>query len=279
LVGSIVAPTGGHGYVLGVTADGRSEIMKAVRDQLRLGADFIKIMVDGATSDPWIDLQRSPTVATDDEVIAAVDAAHRFGASITAHALTLPGAKLAADAGVDSIEHGYVLDDDLVERLRDTRTFVVPTMSVYESQLDRIRSGEEIPWEPVIREAQRLSRDSIGRAFAAGVPIAAGTDGGSPRNPQHNLVRELECYVGIGLSPTEALETATRSAAQLMGWDDKVGTLEEDKLADVVLVVGDPTEDIGALRTIDSVVKGGEIAFMTDVSTDVSLLLAPKLDR
>lgn len=279
LVGSIVAPTGGHGYVLGVTADGPSEMMKAVREQLRLGADFIKIMVDGATSDPGIDLRQSPTVATEEEVTAAVDAAHRFGAHITAHALTLPGARLATSVGVDCIEHGYVLDDELIARLRESNVFVVPTMSVYESQLVRINSGEKIPWESVIHEARTLSRESIAKAFSAGVRVAAGTDGGSPRNPQHELVRELEFYVNIGVSPLVALETATRTAAQLLGWDDELGTLEKGRLADVVLVSGDPATDISALRNVLMVVKGGDvIAIPSNGDSGEVFLQAPSLD-
>jgi imidazolonepropionase-like amidohydrolase len=177
---------------------------------------------------------------------------------VASHAIGGQGIKNALAAGIDSIEHGFYLDDESLETAVSQGTFLVPTLIA----VNRIvENGDKIPrW--VVEKAESESghhRDSFLAAVRSGMKIAAGTDAGTPFNPHGELPTELELMVEFGLSPAEALVAATRNAAENVDLLHEVGTIEVGKLADLVLLAADPTKDISATRQVVMVVKEGTV--------------------
>jgi imidazolonepropionase-like amidohydrolase len=211
-----------------------------VREVLRAGADVVKIATSGGVSSPKIAPRRP--IFTREEVEAIVDEAHMAGVPVTCHALGGPGVLTAVTAGVDTIEHGGWLDEACVKEMAARGTWYVPTFSVYR-------------WHGTIGPAFKQARAremrehhlrSFARAVEAGVRIAAGTDAGAYGYGDTAL--ELELMVEAGLTPMQAIETGTRRSAECMGLSDTVGTLEAGKAADLIVLDGDPLQDIGVLR-------------------------------
>lgn len=261
LSGMAICATGGHMHTFSYEADGPDAVRRGARAQLKAGADFIKLVAEasssgGAFERPQVELSAA-------EMAAGVEAAHRLDRRVTAHALTRAGIAEALDAGVDCIEHGYDSTDELLARMRDRGVWLVPTLSVHDSIA---RLGGEVGWGPERRAASERIRamalDTVRRARTLGVRVACGSDAGSPLNPVWELVRELELLVEGGYTPAEAISAATRQAAELIGVAGELGTLEVGKLADVVLVEGDPLTDVGALRRVRGVLKAG--SFIVD---------------
>jgi imidazolonepropionase-like amidohydrolase len=256
--GQAICMTGGHMHTMSYEADGADGVRRGVREQLKAGADFIKLVAEASSGSGAFD---TPSLQlTVDEMSAAVEVAHRMGKRVTAHAVTRHGVSEALSAGVDSIEHGYDLTEPLIERMLSRGTWLVPTLSVHDAML---RRGHEIGISAERRASSEriLARglDSVGRAFQAGVKIACGSDAGSPLNPVWELVPELRLLCQAGLTPGQAIEAATHRAAELIGVDSDQGTLEAGKRADLVLVDGDPLADIGALANVTAVVKDGAL--------------------
>jgi imidazolonepropionase-like amidohydrolase len=254
--GRVVTMTGGHGHFIGREADGPDEVRKAVRAEIKGGANFIKVMATGGVLTPGVD--PSQTAFQLDEMQAAVEEAHKSGRPAASHAIGNGGIKNALRAGIDSIEHGFYLDDESLEMAVSQGTFLVPTLIAVNRIVD---NPDKIPaW--VVEKAESESghhRESFLAAVRSGMKIAAGTDAGTPFNPHGELPTELELMVEYGLSPTEALVAATRNAAENIDLLHEVGTLETGKLADLVLVNGDPTTDISAARDVVMVVKEGVV--------------------
>jgi imidazolonepropionase-like amidohydrolase len=255
----IVDPTTAQGLtspvVPGLPAPGCNgpyEARAKVREVLRAGADVIKIATTGGVSSPKVDPRRQ--LFTREEVEAIVDEAHLAGVPVTCHALGGPGLLMAVQAGVDTIEHGGWLDDEVVAEMARRGTWYVPTFAVY-------RWHGTIGPEFKQRRAQGMRQDhlaSFARARAAGVRIAMGTDIGG--YGYGDTAIELELLVEAGLTPAEAIEVSTRRSAECMGLDAEIGTLEAGKQADLLVVDGDPLADIGMLRKRESlalVMKGG----------------------
>jgi imidazolonepropionase-like amidohydrolase len=232
------------GLAVGV-ADGDGLVAAAV-GQLDDGADLVKLYLDGP------DRETSPfTVA---EVRAVVEAAHARGARVTAHSGLLAGARVAAEAGVDSIEHGFQLDSDVAELMAANNVALVATLAVLESWRTFSRTTTlprfaEPPRRAEIAARREWAHDSVRLAARAGVLVAAGTDFGGGSLRANQLAWEVECLVTAGLEPWQALAAATRNGGQLLGEPD-AGVIREGGPADLVFVHGDPLSDPAALWRI-----------------------------
>jgi imidazolonepropionase-like amidohydrolase len=269
----IISPTGGIGdrvspsghaccavhdpLLPSSVANGPDEVREVVRTLVRAGADVIKTATTGgASSRPGhgpLDAAFSP-----EEMQALVTESHALGRRVMCHALGGPGLRTALAAGVDSIEHGCYLDTEaeLMARMAERGTFFVPTLTVYvyhrESPAPHVRA------RAVDLEKHHLA--SVRRALELGVPLAAGTDAGGHGHPRNAL--ELKYLVEAGLRPMQALRAGTQWAARCLGLEREVGTLERGRLADVVVVNGNPLDNIAVLldpARIELVLKGGAL--------------------
>jgi imidazolonepropionase-like amidohydrolase len=239
----------GERAMIGRLADGVAEVRKAAREQLREGADFLKIMTTGGVMSEK-DLPTSSQFSMD-EIRAFVEEARNAGVRTATHAQGTQGIKNALLAGIDSIEHGFYLDDECVEMMLEQGAFLVPTFAVTEAIATR---GPEVGvMESSVRKARSIQEAQVTafrRAYGAGVKCGLGTDYLSdPLSPMGGNAIELEMYVHkAGLSPMEAIVCATKNNAELLGLAEQLGTLEAGKLADVIVVDGDPLQDISVLR-------------------------------
>src|SRR5215469_3864647 len=193
-----------------------------------------------------------------DEMQALTEEAHALDRRVMCHALGGRGLRVAIEAGVDSIEHGCYLDEEpeLLDRMVERGIFFVPTFTVYEFH----RKSALLHVRERAQHLQEHHAESLRRALAAGVKIAAGTDAGGHGHPKNAM--EIECLVKAGLTPLQALRAATGWAAECLGMERDVGTVEKGKLADLVVVRGDPLDDVTMLQHLERialVLKGGEI--------------------
>ena len=260
--GEAVVITGGHGSEAGVIyADGPDQLVKAVRKQISLGADWIKILISGGIATDGGAIVEA--LMTPEEINAVVDAAHRFGVKVAAHSGSPAATSVAVDAGIDSIEHGYMLDRKVLKKMARAGTWLVPTIVV--SQPATQPFFEAIgspPWYLERRNSVgKLHWESLRTAIAEDVNIALGTDQlpNEPNDGTTATVREAEYYVEAGMTPLQALRAATIEPAKMLGADDEIGSLVEGKYADIVAISADPVADISALRSISMVMKGGTI--------------------
>ncbi len=247
--GSSVSITGGHGTSF---CDGPVECKKAVREQIRLGADVIKVAAT-AGGDGYFDDQPE---MYDNDMTAAIDAAHRLRRKVAAHAHSILGIKQAIKAGVDSIEHGTFVDKKAAKLMKKNGVFLVPTLMVRDNL---IRDIDNMP-EDLQQRVQLIldsTSDAMGNAHKTGVLFASGSDAGVVKHGEN--ARELEWLVNIGMSPAEAIQAATINAARLLDLDDEIGTIEIGKTADIIAVSGNPLTDITALKKMDFVMKSGDI--------------------
>jgi imidazolonepropionase-like amidohydrolase len=241
----------------GIIANGPEEFRRAARTQLKYGADFIKLVVTGGVmsegGDPGM------PYLSPEEIRAAVEEAHRLGKKVAAHCHGAAGARISVEAGVDTIEHGTLLikGPDVVDRMAQKRTFLVPTLAVMAPVLER---GDSYAFfERKSAEMRKYAKESVKYAIKAGVRIATGTDAGSPGNRHGDNARELEMLVEAGMSEMEAILAATKVASECVGLEDKIGTLEKGKFADLIAVKGDPLLDISILKDVRFVMKEGEV--------------------
>lgn len=240
--------------------DGVDGVRRKVREVLRAGADVVKICATGGVMSPTDHpefVQFSP-----EELEAIVsEAAYRRGTKVMAHAQGAEGIKNAVRAGVHSIEHGIYLDDEAIDLMLERGAFLAPTLLAPIAVLEAGQDGG-MP-EHAIRKAQEAMEahaDSIGRAHEAGVKIAMGTDAGVMAHGTN--LRELGLMVEVGMTPMEAIVATTKTAAECLGWQERVGTLEPGKVADVVIAAADPLQDVRSLEDADNIVfvmKGGDV--------------------
>jgi imidazolonepropionase-like amidohydrolase len=265
--GNCLTITGGHGDMfpahvniqgMGRIVDGPSEARKAAREQIKAGADNVKLMATGGGMSPG-----PPTVSqlTIEEMRAAVEEAVKYGKTTAAHAIGADGIKNALKAGVRTIEHGSFLDEEGIDLLLTQDAYLVPTLAAFKT----IKYGKEggVPEYTIekVQYFQTAHTKNLKKAMAAGVNIIVGTDAGTPFNYHGESAYELECLVDNGFTEMQAIQAATKTAAQALLLPD-LGTLEKGKVADLIVVDGNPLKDIKILQNVEKVkmvYKGGQL--------------------
>jgi len=244
-----------HPGVPETIVDGPDEMRRKVRELVRMGADVIKVATSGGVLSP----RDKPTHAHFrlEELEVLVEEASAAGIWVMAHAQAAPGIKNAIRAGIRSIDHGIYLDDEAIEMMLARGTWLVPTLVAPMGVIDAADAGAAIPEASVAkaREVVEIHRRSFASAVAAGVKVAMGTDSGV--TPHGRNLRELELMVSGGMTPMQAIEATTRSAAELMGLEEELGTLEPGKRADLVVIGGDPLDVAELGDRVESVYQDG----------------------
>ncbi|MBV8637982.1 MAG: amidohydrolase family protein [Candidatus Eremiobacteraeota bacterium] len=253
--GYVLCMTGGHGHFMGREIDGPWDARKAVREQMKDGADCIKMIATGGV----LTKGAVPGVAQllPEELVAGIDEAHRHGLRVASHAIGTEGIKNALRAGIDSIEHGHLLDDEAIELFKANGSYLVPTLTAPTCILEQAHRGAQP--EFVVRKAQALAdamAANIRRAYEAGVKIAGGSDAGTPYNYHDNYAYEVELmHRMLGMTPQAALNAATAVAAELIGLHR--GVVAAGEPADLLLLNDDAGSNIRALREPAAVIKAG----------------------
>jgi imidazolonepropionase-like amidohydrolase len=251
--GQPICMTGGHGHELCREADGPDEVRKAAREQLKAGADFIKVMASGGFVSRGTDQPTAPQL-TVEEMRAAFEEAHKAGKRTTTHAHPPVAIQAAIEAGVDCIEHGALLDERTADLMASKGVFLDPTLSALRITAERgLEMGRPRWLVEVSKEKIPYQMDTFRKAVRAGVKIVTGVDSIG------EIVMELQLLMEGGLSAMEAILAATKTASQCLDLADEIGTIEVGKLADLIVVDGDPLADIATLRDIKMVMKEGTI--------------------
>lgn len=269
VAGNYVSATGGAGDarqfsiyvdvpVVKNLADGPEEVTKVVRTNLKNGADFIKILSTGAVLSKGISPEAQQY--SDAEIQAAVTEANRWGKQVASHSHGIGGIKASIRAGVRTVDHGSYLDDEAVAMLKATnrRTFYVPTLYT-SAVIEEDGAKNNVPESERERSRQiaGIKNAAFKRALAANLPIGFATD--AAVIPHGDNAREFAVRVGLGESPMAAIVSATSLNAEIIGWSDRVGTVERGKFADLIAVAGDPLRDITELQRVRFVMKGGVV--------------------
>jgi imidazolonepropionase-like amidohydrolase len=269
LSGRALCMTGGHGWhLIGHEVDGVDGVRRAAREQIKQGADNVKLIASGGILTQGTDIGNPQfTVA---EMQAAVEEAHAAGKTANAHAHGAQGIKRAVSAGVDSIEHAYFIDTEGIEMMLARGTVLVATSAAVRNVVSHgVAAG--IPSHIVAKAESAIDAHVSGfkAARQAGVRLAMGTDSGVPFTRHGNNLDELAHLVAMGLSPQEAIRVATTDSARLLKLEDRIGSLDEGKNADLIVVDGNPMDDIAVLRTQDKirrVVLNGQAVLDRDAS-------------
>jgi imidazolonepropionase-like amidohydrolase len=264
--GPALSITGGHGdenflapqfaWSSDGVADGVDGVTKKVRENIKYGADVIKFMATGGV----LSEGDNPALAqySPEEMKAIVETAHGLGRKVAAHAHGAAGIKDAVLAGVDSIEHGSYINAEDIALMKQHGTYLVPTVYLEDWLMENVQTLGLTP--NMIEKAKvvlPIAQQNLSHAFKSGVKIAFGTD--AAVYPHGLNAHEFGKMVDMGLSPLQSIQAATLNASDLIGWADRVGTLEPGKFADIVAVQGDPLTNVRVLENINFVMKGGEI--------------------
>ena len=229
---------------------------RVVRRQIDRGADVIKFASTGGVNSGT----GLSTRMFEDEARALVETAHAYGRKVAVHAHGADGIKLAVRAGADSIEHGTVMDDEIIKLMKSHGTYYVPTLSTVNGYLERLAKDPNAYAPDVKKQIDwriGITGQSLLKAYPAGVKIAFGTDAGVSKHGRN--ADEFELMVKFGMPPIEALKAATVNAADLLGLASEVGTIETGKSADIIAVSGDPLTDVTVLKNVDFVMARGEV--------------------
>jgi imidazolonepropionase-like amidohydrolase len=237
-------------------ADGVEQVMKKVRENIKYGADVIKVMATGGVVSQG-DNPAFPQYSQE-ELKAIVETAHGLGRKVAAHAHAAAGIKNALLAGVDSIEHGSYINDEEIQVMKQQGTYLVPTVYLEDWLLQNMQN---LGYTPNMMEKAKtviaIAQKNVSHAFKSGVKVALGTD--AAVIPHGLNGHEFGKMVEMGLTPLQSIQAGTLNAADLLGWADKIGTIEAGKWADIIAVDGDPLQDVTTLEHVKFVMKGGEI--------------------
>ena len=257
--GKMICMTGGHGNAFGRIADGPDEVLKAVREQIHAGSDVIKLMATGGVMTPRVNPEDAHY--TEEELRVGVNEGHRFNRTCASHAQGTAGILNAVRAGMDSIEHGIFITQECLDAMLEKGTYLVPTLTAVNNIfLNRDNGIPAFIVEKTIRVRER-HHQSIKMFYEAGGKMAMGTDAGTPFNVHGDNSQELQYMVDLGISNSDALKISTANAADLMGMEDR-GQIREGDFADLLIVSGNPLEDISAVADRGnhrSVVKNGSL--------------------
>jgi imidazolonepropionase-like amidohydrolase len=262
--GNAISVLGGHEDAIGFNpeqhvlgnatyANNANELVTVMREQFKLGADFIKIYETGADSGSDGKLT-TPYQYTEAELTAAVREAARVGKHVAVHATAEPGTLYAARAGVASIDHAFQLSDETMRLMHDKQIFAVPTFTIVHYFGEHAATPQQAG---MYRQAEEMHGREFSKQLAAGVPIAMGSDVGP--FPHGTQAREFGFLVKFGMTPLAALQAGTLNGAKLLGWEGQIGALKPGYLADIVAVPGNPLTDIAVLQKVTFVMKGGVV--------------------
>ena len=261
--GRVISMTGGHAHFIAREADGPDEVRKAAREQIKAGADTVKLMATGGSATPGQDIMASQFTVS--EIRAAVETAHMMGRTVAAHCHGTGGIKNCLLAGVDSIEHGTYLDEETADMMVANSASLVLTLGVGDPDLESyplspVQKADAARRQPMIEKGVKQIRKTIALARAKGVFLGSGSDaGGNPLAPHHySMARELELLVANGIPAIDAIGIVTMNNARILRWEDEIGSIEPGKLADMLVIGGDPLADIKNVRQVVAVYKGGE---------------------
>ena len=253
--GEAITMTGGHFHEMAREADGPDDCRKAAREQLRRGADVVKLMACGSTI--WDEVQAAPEL-TYEEMRAVVEAAHAKDVPVAAHAPGTEAMKDAVRAGVDSIEHANFMDEEAARMMAEEGVYWVPTAKALREFVERgPEEGFADEYIKRAKETRAAERRTFELALEHDVPVAMGTDAGTAFNYHGENSTEMELMAERGMSPSQALEAGTANAAELVGVN--AGKVEEGRYADLVVLPRDPNEDASAWREPVAVIKDGEV--------------------
>ena len=235
-------------------ANNKDELVAAMRQQFKEGADFIKIYETGEDTVTAAGKFATVYQYTEAELGAAVQEAARVGKRVAVHATGEPGTLFAAQAGVASIDHANQLSDETMRLMREKQIFAVPTFTIFEYFAEHAETPAQAGRE---REMLELHRQEFRKQIAAGVPMAVGSDVGP--FPHGTQAREFVLMVKYGMAPLAVMQADMLNGSKLLGWDGQIGALEPGYLADVIAVSGDPLQDMGVLGSVSFVMKGGVV--------------------
>ena len=257
--GRTIIMTGGHDPFWGIECDGRDAVLRGVRTQVYAGAGVIKVAATGGVYGRPEGEEIGQSELTYDELLVAADEAHRFGLKVASHAVGARGILDSVRAGIDTIEHGIFLNEEIVIEMKKRGTAVTPTLIIYRTIADGASRG--IP-EYAVKKAKKATaahRASFGMLMEAKIPILAGTDAGSCSAPHPWLLDELRAMHDYGLPLEGALRAATSNAAAALGKAHEIGTIEPGAQADLIVVGGNPFNGLDALEDVRFVISGGRI--------------------
>ena len=238
----------------GLVVDGVDALRKAVREEIKHGSDWIKVLASGAMMSAGNDPNRAHY--SPEELHAIVDEATRLGVPVAAHAHSAAGIKASILAGVRTIEHGTFIDDEGIRLLKEKGVFLVPTLYVGDYYLNEQPGSEaQSKMNELTRRYRAQHMAAVGKAIRSGVQVGVGTD--YVGFPVKQGVRELAVLVEAGMTPMQAIQAATRVNSELLGWQDRIGTVEAGKLADIIAVPGDPLQNLAVLEHVSFVMLGG----------------------
>ena len=244
-----------HATEVGV-ADGVENVQHKVREIIKYGADVIKVCATGGVLSMGDNPQASQF--TQEELRAIIADAHRLGRKVAAHAHGAQGILWAAEAGVDSIEHGSYIDDAGIAAMKQHGTYLVPTLYLGDWFLENApKTGVPPAMLAKAKAVMPAARQNVAHAFASGVKVGFGTD--AAVYPHGLNAHEFAVMVKLGLTPLQAIQAATVNDADLLGWSDKVGVIEPNHFADIIAVDGDPLQDVTTLERVKFVMKGGVV--------------------
>ena len=240
----------------GLVVDGVDALRKAVREEIKYGSDWIKVLASGAMMSAGNDPEKAHF--SPEELLAIVEESSRLGVPVAAHAHSAAGIRAAVEAGARTIEHGTFVDDEGIRLMAKQGVYLVPTLYVGDYYLaEQPGSEAQAKMNELTRRYREQHVAAVGKAIRAGVKVGVGTD--YVGFPVRQGVRELRRLVESGMTPMQALQAATRVNAELLGWQDRIGSVEPGKLADIIAVPGDPLRDLAVLERVAFVMIGGRV--------------------